>query len=59
MKDLLRRTLEPDPTKRITSAELWSVIDSLRGGGGRPTNLESNREELKNPNDQSNQASVM
>jgi cyclin G-associated kinase len=45
MKDLLKRTLEPDPTKRITSAELWSIIDSLRGAAGNPTNMESDRDD--------------
>ena len=30
MKDLLKKVLEPNPFNRISSAELWSIIDGLR-----------------------------
>ena len=30
MKDLVTKMLDPDPTLRISSSELWSIIDNLR-----------------------------
>ena len=45
MKDLLAKTLEPNPMKRITSAELWSIIDGLRNSAAIPKNIDTDRSE--------------